>query len=91
MNPHILLVGAGYMAVEYAKVLKALAADFYVVGRSQKSAAAFLEKTEKAVELISVTEAYKKYNCTTAIVAVNIDQLFAVTNELLQVGCKKIL
>ncbi len=37
----ILLVGAGYMGVEYAKALKKLKKKFVVVGRGEKSAKEF--------------------------------------------------
>ncbi|WP_148302534.1 hypothetical protein [Caldalkalibacillus mannanilyticus] len=45
IDKSILLVGAGRMAIEYARVLQALSCPFQVVGRSLQSAQTFLEKT----------------------------------------------
>lgn len=45
MENKILLVGAGPMAVDYAKVLLKLNVSFVTVGNSEKSAADFKEKT----------------------------------------------
>lgn len=45
----VLLVGSGPMAIEYAKVLKALSADIIVVGRGNESAARFQEATGLSV------------------------------------------
>ena len=45
----ILLVGAGPMAQDYAKVLKALDKAYTVIGRSEASAQEFYDATGKAV------------------------------------------
>ena len=45
MENKVLLVGAGPMAVDYAKVLLKLNVSFVTVGNSEKSAADFKEKT----------------------------------------------
>ena len=45
MKKKVLLVGAGPMAVDYAKVLKALKQEVTVVGRSSKSAVKFEKET----------------------------------------------
>ena len=44
LKSDVLLVGAGNIAVDYAKVLKALNRDFIVVGRGEKSAENFEQK-----------------------------------------------
>ena len=49
-SPEILIVGAGKMAVEYARVLQALKKSFVVVGHSEKSAVEF----EKAIGMPAV-------------------------------------
>ena len=44
MSP-IWLIGAGRMAIAYAKVLKALGRDVQAIGRSESGAAAFTAET----------------------------------------------
>lgn len=88
----ILLVGAGYMGREYAKVLKAQGVNFTVVGRSQESAKSF--KNDVGLEAISGgIKKWLRLNPphSRAIVAVTEDQLGIVTKELLNAGCKTIL
>lgn len=92
-NHSVLLVGAGAMAIEYAKVLKALQRNFTVVGRSQNSASIFKQKTG----IQPVTGGLNKFLKTfdrqtiTAIVAVDGDQLGQTTLELIKKGFKYIL
>jgi predicted dehydrogenase len=89
----VLLVGAGYMAVEYLKVLNSLNVPCTVVGRSIDSAKDCKEKT--GVEV--VIGGLESYICgcgeflSSAIVAVGVEQLANVTKMLLQNGVKKIL
>jgi glutamyl-tRNA reductase len=45
----IWLIGAGGMSVDYVKVLKAQNQEFSVIGRSEKSALNFEEKTGEVV------------------------------------------
>ena len=45
MNNLIWIVGAGNIAIEYAKILKALGRDFIVIGRGEASAVKFREAT----------------------------------------------
>lgn len=88
----ILLVGAGYMAKEYAKVLKAQKVNFDVVGRSKESAEKF--KTEIGIGAVSggIEEWLKKNKPQkTTIVTVTEDQLGIVTRNLINAGCKEIL
>ncbi len=92
-NEPILLVGAGPMASEYAKVLKALEREFIVVGRSQKSA----EEFEKIVGVKVITGGIdrflnqKKDIPTVAIVAISEEQLGSATIKLLKNDVKIIL
>jgi predicted dehydrogenase len=88
----ILLIGAGYMAREYVKVLKAMKVPFVVVGRSEKSVKNF--EKENGIKAVSggLKKWLKNNICpTTTIVAVTEDQLGIVTRQLLNAGCKNIL
>lgn len=89
----ILLVGAGPMAIEYARVLKAMNLPFITVGRGQQSATKF--KSEIGLEALTggidkwldVTN----YLPNTAIVSVDEKSLGSVARLLLNKGIKKIL
>ena len=89
----ILLVGAGPMAAEYAKVLKSLKKEFIVVGRSKRSA----EEFEKIVGVKVITGGINKYLRQkkeippVAIVAISEEQLGSTTIKLLKKGLKIIL
>ena len=89
----ILLVGAGPIAVEYAKVLTALHVPYIVVGRGSASAETFLKKTGiKPIEgglkkFVENSDVIPK----TAIIAVGIDRLSACTLMLIQHDTKQIL
>lgn len=88
----ILLVGAGYMAKEYAKVLKAQKADFVVVGRSKESVDKFKAEIDKVAASGGIEKWLKNHKPPkTAIVAVTEDQLGVVTRSLINTGCKNIL
>ena len=91
MNKKILLVGAGPMAVEYAKVLNALTIDYDVIGRGEASAKFFFEKTNKKVITQNIDEYYVSENYDAAIVAVSMEQLTNATIKLLENNFKKIL
>jgi len=87
-----LLVGTGYMGIEYAKVLKAQRVKFTAVGRSEKSA----ENFKKEVGIPAIQGGLKKWlkqnsPSALAVVAVTEDQLGAVVRQLINTGCKKIL
>lgn len=92
-TPPILLIGAGPMAVEYAKVLKSLKIDFLVIGRGTESAKRFTEATNHTVIGGGVEKFFKSnssiYN--QAIVAVSEEQLGKVSIQLLKHGIKSIL
>lgn len=92
-NIKVLVVGAGYMAKEYCKVLQALQREPVVIGRSESRAAQFEEEMgipvlpggiEKNIGEMTEIPEY-------AIVAVDVQQLAAVTKILLNNGIKNIL
>lgn len=92
-NDQVLLIGAGYMGVEFARVLKSLGKDFIVVGRGEKSAQEF--KREIGIEVFTGgIDKYLENNGnipTVAIVAISEEQLGSATIKLLSRGVKKIL
>lgn len=88
----ILLVGAGPMAVQYAKVLQGMEKPFVVVGRSQQSADAF--NTQVGVQ--PLTGGVENFSpsvqpITHAIVAVSVEQLEYSSTYLLNKGVKHLL
>jgi predicted dehydrogenase len=89
----VLLVGAGPMAVDYAKVLLALGKEIVVVGRSATSAATFEEKTGiKALDGgLSVYLATTSDCPDTAVVAVGVEGLAEATLGLLTHGVRRVL
>lgn len=89
----IVLVGAGLMAMEYAKVLQALKKNFVVVGRSEKSAHIFTESTNIPVEIGGVDQWIKSIKTIPkmAIVAVTGSELGNAARTLIQAGIKFIL
>lgn len=89
----ILLVGAGGMALEYAKVLFAMNEKFVIVGRGEKSARSFTQLLGQNVITGGINRWIQKRNFTPdkAIVAVSGDQLGMVAINLLKIGVKSIL
>jgi predicted dehydrogenase len=90
----ILLVGAGYMAREYAKVLDAMGADYDVAGRGAASAAAFRSETgheviENGMERLA--EAGRLGGYTHAIVAASVDTMAGLAGRLAEAGVRDIL
>lgn len=93
MQNKILIVGAGPMALEYAKVLKSMNAEMVVVGRSAKSASQFEMETDIPV-ITGGLDTWLKGNekCPhKAIVCVTENLLGDVTRQLIQRGVKSIL
>jgi predicted dehydrogenase len=89
----IWLIGAGGMSVEYVKVLKAQNQEFSVIGRSEKSALSFEEKTGEPV-IIGGLDSFlqgKPELSDSAIVSVGLEQLFETTMQLLDYGVKHLL
>lgn len=93
MHKNIWLIGAGPMAMEYAKVLNDLDVQYQIVGRGKESAEEFFEKTG----VKPVTGGLEKYleqepdRCSHAIVAVGVEGLAQTTIDLLNYGIKNIL
>jgi predicted dehydrogenase len=88
----IWLVGAGHMAVDYSKVLKALGVNFEVIGRGVESAKEFYEKTGLEVRQGGLENWLGRLEIPQqAIVAVGVEQLAEVAGKLLEKGVKKML
>ena len=89
----IWLVGAGYMAKEYAKVLKALGRELIVIGRGKETAADF----EQALKIPVVTGGVEDYIQSGglvpkhAIITVDAPYLYDVTRKLVDSGVKNLL
>lgn len=91
-NVKVLVVGAGMMAKEYCKVLKALKYEPIVVGRGERNAADFEAEMDVSVLRGGIEENISKVNeISYAIVAVNIEQLAYTTKVLLNSDMKNIL
>jgi len=91
-NLKVLLIGAGQMALEYAKVLAALHIPYDVIGRGRKSADAFAAATGVSVLGGSLHEYIDEKGIPDAtIVAVSMDQLARVTRDVISFGAKHIL
>ncbi len=90
---NIWLIGAGYMAVEYTKVLQGINIQFKVVGRGIKSAMDFEKKTGMAVQTGGIKNFLEQTEELpfAAIVAVSTEKLATATLLLLRRGVKRIL
>lgn len=84
----VYLIGAGAMAEAYAKVLLALGITPTVIGRGVLSASQFKQNTGIEVLTQFPNEIASNSYC---IVAVGVENLAAVTLELLERGAKRIL
>lgn len=93
MKHNILLVGTGYMAIEYTKVLKAMRLPIVVVGRGEASAAIFKNSTHVDVITGGIERWLKTVIAVpkTAIVAVSVTELAGVTKRLIKSGVRSIL
>ncbi|EGR1560554.1 gfo/Idh/MocA family oxidoreductase [Vibrio alginolyticus] len=90
----ILMIGAGPMAQEYAKVLNGLERDFVVVGRSEASAAKFQEATGVSPfigGLDKYCESEDLQPFEFGIVTTGVEQLAPTTIKLIDHGVKNIL
>lgn len=90
---NIWLIGAGYMAIEYSKVLQKMNIPFKVVGRSIKSATEFKKKAGMAAQTGGIKNFLEQTEEIpfAAIVAVSAEQLATTTLLLLRKGVKHIL
>ncbi len=90
--PDLWLIGAGPMAMAYAAVLDDLGVEYAVVGRGERSAAAFTSATGRAVRIGGVDSAlHESGPPSLAIVAVSVDQLSETAGALLDTGVSRIL
>ena len=89
----IWLIGAGYMSIEYSKVLLEMNMPFEVLGRGMKSATEFKKKTGVAAQAGGIRNFLKQTEELpfAAIVAVSVEQLATATLLLLRKGVKRIL
>jgi len=88
-----IIIGAGNMAAEYSKILKAIGKTFIVFGRGLNSAKEFETKTGIKPILSNIRDYLieNDFNPRFAIVAVSLDQLADKTKELIDLGILKIL
>ena len=93
MNQNVVLVGAGNMGIEYAKVLKALKKEFVVVGRSEESALGFEQATGIKVVRGGLNAAWlrSRQDIRKAIVAVDVETLGETARLLIESGVGSIL
>ncbi len=92
-NEPILLVGVGYMGIEFAKVLKALGKEFVAVGRGEDSAKEFEEEIGQKA-LTGGIDKYINENheiAKRAIVAISEEQIGTATIKLINAGVREIL
>ena len=86
------LIGAGYMAQEYAKVLNILLPEYEVIGRGKKSATEFESVTSHFVRQGGLKKALEELKPPMqAIVAVGVEDLSRIASELVRFGVKRIL
>ena len=91
---NVLLIGAGPMAVAYAKALRGQGIPFTVVGRGAQSAAAFSAATGVRPFEGGLSAYLKTHACeagTPVIVALPVVQLATATCELISAGARKLL
>ena len=87
------IIGAGYMAKEYYKVLRAMGHSVLVLGRGEEKARAFEEEFGQKVftgdyrAVLQEQETMPEY----AVIAVNVGGLCTVTQELIRLGIPNIL
>jgi hypothetical protein len=90
----IWLIGAGYMATEYAKVLEGLKRSYTVIGKGRAHAEQFRKDTGHEV-IEGGIQAYLAQNGIAApayaIVTANPDSLKEITLRLIELGVKEIL
>ena len=88
---NVVLIGAGYMASEYTKVLKSLPCKFTVIGNHLKSAKKFESQTGVKVKAGGIHKITDFSEFTHCINTVRSDFLHPVNLHLLNHGAKNIL
>lgn len=88
-----MIVGAGAMAIEYARVLKELGHHFVVLGRGEASARRFAEATGTSPTTGQLSDQLARLDRLPkeAIVTVNAMHLAEVTHALVSAGCTRVL
>lgn len=90
----VLLIGAGYMAREYVKVLKAMNVNLTVVGNSEANAKKFQEETGVTVQTGGIEKYVQNNGIGSDIYAINsanVTRLARINMNLLNNGCKHLL
>jgi len=93
MAKKVVVLGAGEMGREYAKVLVNLGCDFSVVGRSEEGVRQFSAETGLPA-LAHGFKAWKDLNSKDtefAIIAVNVESLAQTASDVMDFGIRKIL
>lgn len=92
-NVEVLLVGAGYMAKEYYKVLQTFGADVVVVGRGEESASRFEQEMGCKVLRGGIEQALSKLDVVPAhaIVAVDVNALKSASISVMDAGVRHLL
>jgi len=90
---HILLVGAGAMAIEYSKVLDDLKVNYTVLGRGEESARVFEKETGKKIIKGGLESKYEEIreNPTHAIITSTLESLESNAIFVLKKGIKNVL
>ncbi|WP_051688638.1 Gfo/Idh/MocA family oxidoreductase [Butyrivibrio sp. AE2032] len=90
----VLLIGTGYMAREYSKVLKNMDVDFYVIGNSKANSVVFQNETGIPVYSGGIEKYLYNYEIPADIYvinAANVSKLGEINKQLIKKGCKHIL
>lgn len=93
MSKNCWLIGAGYMATEYIKVLQALDVDLEIITRGEKRAIDLASEYNVDVKWGSLDQFLSDKSSIPdyAIVAVSVEELYSVTMSLINAGVKYIL
>ena len=91
----ILIIGSGYMAIEYLKVLKFLKTPVIVVSRSKKNKSHIMNSFQNVIQYhdkgLASFNGNGIQNIDFTINCVSIENLFKTTIQLMNLGLKKIL
>jgi predicted dehydrogenase len=86
------LIGAGLIAVEHARVMAALGVDFTVIGRRERSAQEFTERTGIAVETGGLAKALENGTFPqAAVLALPVADLADAALSLIKAGVQRLL
>ena len=91
LNKNTWIIGAGNIAIEYANILNDTGIKFQVIGRGTESAKNFLASTGISPIVGGLSNASSLDVPSYAIIAVNVNQLASVCDELIDLGVSNIL